>query len=79
MDLMSRYAFTSDYELRHHSLCMALAGKSNALGNILSGKVTPSGKLSDTIAKKYEDYPSASSFGGKEYNEYKEVSILTGF
>ncbi len=37
----------------------------NALGNILSGKVTPSGKLTDTIAMTYEDYPSSSYFGQK--------------
>ncbi len=50
----------------------------NALGNILSGKSSPSGKLSDTIAKKYEDYPSSANFGGKEYNDYAE-GIYVGY
>lgn len=50
----------------------------NAIGNILSGHSSPSGKLSDTIAKEYEDYPSAGSFGGKEYNEYAE-GIFVGY
>lgn len=72
-------SFTSDYELSAILYAWQLGQENaNALGNILSGKVTPSGKLSDTIAKKYEDYPSASSFGGKEYNEYKE-GIYVGY
>ena len=35
----------------------------NALADLLSGAVTPSGKLSDTWAMNYFDYPSADSFG----------------
>lgn len=34
----------------------------NAFADIVSGKVNPSGKLTDTWAKKYEDYPSAGIF-----------------
>lgn len=34
----------------------------NAVADILSGKVTPSGKLPFTIARRYEDYPSADNF-----------------
>ena len=34
----------------------------NAFGDLVSGKVTPSGKLADTWAMKYDDYPS-----GEEY------------
>ncbi len=37
----------------------------NALGDILSGKFTPSGKLTDTIAYNYTDYPSSKYFGKK--------------
>ena len=37
----------------------------NALGNILSGRVSPSGKLTDTIARHYGDYPSSKLFGAK--------------
>ncbi len=50
----------------------------NALGDVLSGKVNPSGSLSDTIAVNYEDYPSADNFGGKDYNEYCE-DIFVGY
>ena len=44
----------------------------NAVADLLSGKVTPSGRLTDTVARKYEDYPSASCFGHKLANRYEE-------
>lgn len=50
----------------------------NALCDVLCGKVSPSGRLVDTIAKKYENYPSAQDFGGVEYNEYSE-DIFVGY
>ncbi len=33
-----------------------------AVTDILTGKATPSGKLTATWAKKYEDYPTAGNF-----------------
>lgn len=50
----------------------------NALCDVLCGKVSPSGRLVDTIARKYENYPSAQDFGGVEYNEYSE-DIFVGY
>ncbi len=50
----------------------------NGVADLLCGAVTPSGRLTDTIAWKYEDYPSAANFGGKEFNEYKE-DIYVGY
>ncbi len=49
-----------------------------ALGDVLSGKVCPSGKLTDTIAKRYVDYPTAEYFGQKAgiiQNYYEDIFV----
>ena len=46
--------------------------------DLLSGKVSPSGKLVDTIAKDYSDYPSSKNFGGYGFNNYEE-DIYVGY
>ncbi len=72
-------SFTQDYNLSAIIYAWQLGQENaNALGNILAGKTSPSGKLSDTIAKRYEDYPSAANFGGKEFNDYAE-GIYVGY
>ncbi len=50
----------------------------NALADLLCGKVSPSGKLTDTVAVSYNDYPSSDNFGAKEYNNYTE-DIFVGY
>ena len=50
----------------------------NALMDVLYGDVNPSGKLTDTIARRYEDYPSAKNFGGRGHNCYQE-DIYVGY
>lgn len=50
----------------------------NAAADLLSGAVSPSGKLTDTIAFSYEDYPSSKSFGAKAFNNYEE-DIYVGY
>lgn len=45
---------------------------------VLTGEVSPSGKLPDTIACSIEDYPSHSCFGDMECNFYKE-DIYVGY
>lgn len=49
----------------------------NAVADLLTGKVTPCGKLSDTVALQYQDYPS-QNFLGEEYNQYTE-DIYVGY
>ncbi|MCD8217772.1 MAG: glycoside hydrolase family 3 C-terminal domain-containing protein [Clostridiales bacterium] len=44
----------------------------NALADVLSGDVTPSGKMTDTWALDYSDYPNASTFSFKSGDVYKE-------
>ncbi len=49
-----------------------------ALGEILAGKVSPSGKLTDTIARNYEDYPASAYFGKKAgliQNYYEDIFV----
>lgn len=50
----------------------------NAVADILSGVVTPSGKLADTIAYSLTDYPSTSNYGGETQNLYQE-DIYVGY
>ena len=50
----------------------------NSVADLISGKATPSGKLSATAVKKYEYYPCAKDFGAKEYNNYVE-DIYVGY
>ena len=72
-------SFTLDYKFSA-ILMMWLGGMEagNALADVLSGIENPSGKLNDTIALSYEDYPSAENFGNKEFNNYKE-DIYVGY
>ena len=54
----------------------------NALADVLSGAVNPSGRLTDTWAMRYEDYPSANTFGhrnGDLDNEDYAEGIYVGY
>lgn len=50
----------------------------NGVADVLTGKVTPCGHLSDTIANRIEDYPSFDCFGDVKENVYKE-DIYVGY
>ena len=55
-------------------LLMSQAGMrgGDAVVKVLNGEVTPSGKLTDTWAVNYEDYPSAANFGSNDGNTTQE-------
>lgn len=44
----------------------------NALADIITGKVNPSGRLADTWADAYEDYPSSETFSERNPEKYQE-------
>lgn len=54
----------------------------NAFADILSGAATPSGKLTDSWAYKYEDYPNSESFSHNNGNvdaEYYKEGLYVGY
>lgn len=52
-------------------------GKGTA--DVLTGKVSPSGKLPDTIAYKVSDYPSDTNFGREENRDIYAEDIYVGY
>ena len=74
-------AWIERYEDRLSAVLIAWQGgmeSGNAAADVLTGAVNPSGRLPDTIARCYEDYPSSANFGGEEYNCYAE-DIYVGY
>ncbi|MBR2101080.1 MAG: glycoside hydrolase family 3 C-terminal domain-containing protein, partial [Eubacterium sp.] len=61
-------------------LCVWQGGmeSGNAVCDLLCGKVSPSGRLADTIARSYFDYPSAENYGSRAFNNYEE-DIFVGY
>ena len=53
-----------------------------AVADVLTAKTIPSGKLTDTWAKSYEDYPSSATFSHRDRNlddEYYSDGIYVGY
>ncbi|MBQ8003228.1 MAG: glycoside hydrolase family 3 C-terminal domain-containing protein, partial [Clostridia bacterium] len=50
----------------------------STMADVLMGESYPSGKLVDTWAANYTDYPSSSNFGNSSYTNYKE-DIFVGY
>ena len=74
-------AWTEEYGDRLSAILIVWQGgmeSGNAAADILTGAVNPCGRLSDTIAFRYEDYPSSTNFGGRAYNDYAE-GIYVGY
>ncbi len=50
----------------------------NACADLLTGKISPCGKLADTVAMTYADYPTCGNFGSAASAEYCE-DIYVGY
>lgn len=50
----------------------------NAVADVLYGIYPACGRLPDTIARSYSDYPSSNDFGAREFNNYSE-DIYVGY
>ena len=51
-----------------------------AVANLLTGKATPSGALTDTIARDLSDYPSSGNFGGDDLSkDFYAEDIFVGY
>lgn len=50
----------------------------HGVADILMGRVNPCGRMTDTIARSVEDYPSDINFGGDDGNRYAE-DIYVGY
>jgi beta-glucosidase len=75
------FSWFGKYKDRISSLLYVWQGgmeSGNAVCDILCGDESPSGKLTTSIAEKYEDYPSSNNFGGKDFNNYAE-DIFVGY
>lgn len=72
-------SFLQEYDISAVLYAWQLGQESgNAVADVLSGNVNPSGKLTDTIACRYEDYPSSEYFGNRKFNNYTE-DIFVGY
>ena len=63
-------------------ICQLGTEGGHAFADLVSGAITPSGKLTDTWAKKYEDIPFAGEFSylnGNLQDEYYKEGIYVGY
>lgn len=75
------FSWTEEYGDKISALLIPWQGgmeSGNAVADVLYGKVNPSGKLPDTIARHYEDYPSSDNFGDAKTTKYEE-GIFVGY
>ncbi len=77
-------SFLEEYENIYGLLQIVQPGMEggNAFADLISGKVTPSGKLTDTWGYQYTDYPNAENFShnnGDVAHERYEEGIYVGY
>lgn len=74
-------AWAEDYGDKINAVLLLWQGgqeSGTAAANLLCGKANPCGALTDTIARKYEDYPDSADFGNRDFNNYTE-DIYVGY
>lgn len=74
-------SWAEPYGDRLSALVLAWQGgmeSAQALADVLVGVTTPSGRLTSTIARQYEDYPSAGNFGNRHHSNYVE-DVYVGY
>ena len=72
-------SFVSEYDI-DTLIYVWQGGQAGGLGvaDVLTGKVAPSGKITDTIARSLEDYPAYPNYGNPEHVCYEE-DIYVGY
>ncbi len=62
-------SWLEDYDSIKAAMIMWLPGEvaTNSVGEVLTGKVNPSGKLADTVSYDIEDHPASRNFGNYMY------------
>ena len=74
-------SWVEEYGDRLAGLILAWQGGmegARAVADVLAGAVSPSGRLTDTIARHYENYPTSGNFGAKDFNNYAE-DVFVGY
>lgn len=74
-------AWLDDFGDRISAVVLAWQGgmeAGNAVADVLSGAANPSGRLTATVAARYEDYPTAENFGHRTFNNYAE-DVFVGY
>lgn len=69
------FSWVDDFDGRIRAVMIVWQGgmeSGSAAADLLCGDASPNGRLTDTIALQYEDYPSAGHFGAAEFNNYEE-------
>ncbi|MEO7588284.1 MAG: glycoside hydrolase family 3 C-terminal domain-containing protein [Arachnia sp.] len=74
-------SWTESYGDRLGALVLAWQGgmeSARALTDVLAGVVSPSGRLTSTIARRHSDYPSSNHFGDRRFSNYVE-DVFVGY
>ena len=76
-----KLSFLEKYKKITAALLVYLPGMEGgrAIAETLCGKITPSGKLADTIARNYIDYPASYCFDAEPFETNYEEDIFVGY